>query len=464
MGGGHGLRVKSFVQFFLCHQAMLEHEVVHATACLEGFLRDLGGGLVADVRVQGRDNADGVLHHLVAVLDIDSDAVDALGAEGFHYVDQPGLALEDALDDDGLHHVQLQLAGLGGEGDGGVVADDLEAHLVRDLGDDGIHLARHDGGTRRHGRQVDLVQAAAGAGGHEAQVVTDLGKLDGEAFQRRGITHIRAGVRRRFHEVRSLLELVACELGKADGAQFRETGNGVEAGADGSAAHIDLLQEHGVPLKVRDFLFEVVRERVEFLSGGHRNGVLQLGAAHLDNVLEFLPLGAEGVDEVLEGLLEMPVHPDEGVAEGARESVIRGLGTVHMVVRGAVLILALVMAQDLEGAVRNDLVGIHVHRGAGATLHHVHGELVVEFAIDNLLTGLDDGVRDGAVEHAQFGIGLGGGHFHIGDRDDVLGIVVHPRRGDLVVVECALSLDAVVGVGGYLEFAQEIAFYPEFGF
>ena len=122
------------------------------------------------------------------------------------------------------------------------------------------------------------------------------------------------------------------------------------------------------------------------------------------------------------------------------------------------------MAHELEGAVRNHFVGIHIDGSAGAALHHVHRELVVELAVHDFLAGLDNGVRDGAVQHAEFGVGLRGGHLHVGDRDDVLRIVEHLRRGNLVIVEGPLGLDAIVGVGRYLELAEEVAFDPEFGF
>ena len=88
----------------------------------------------------------------------------------------------------------------------------------------------------------------------------------------------------------------------------------------------------------------------------------------------------------------------------------------------------------------------------------------MELAVHDFLAGLDDGVRDGAVQHAEFGVGLRGGHLHISDRDDVLRVMEHLRRGNLVIVEGPLGLNAVVGVGRDLKFTEEVAFDPEFGF
>ena len=61
---------------------------------------------------------------------------------------------------------------------------------------------------------------------------------------------------------------------------------------------------------------------------------------------------------------------------GAGIGVVGGLGHVDVVVGVAVLILAALVTHELEGAVGDDLIGIHVHAGAGAALHHVDGEVM----------------------------------------------------------------------------------------
>ena len=55
--------------------------------------------------------------------------------------------------------------------------------------------------TRLHRRQVDLVEAAARAGGEQAQVVADLGELDGGALQEPESSTYVAGVARRLDQV-----------------------------------------------------------------------------------------------------------------------------------------------------------------------------------------------------------------------------------------------------------------------
>ena len=145
MRNEHILWVESLVEFLLGHNALLEHYVIDGAVGLEGFLGYLGRGLVAYVRIQGCDDADGVLDHLEVALLIDRDAKYALLGEGLDSLLEPDETLEERLGDDGLHDVELKLSCLGCKGDGGIVADDLEAYLVDYLRDDWIDLARHDG-------------------------------------------------------------------------------------------------------------------------------------------------------------------------------------------------------------------------------------------------------------------------------------------------------------------------------
>ena len=143
---------------------MLQHEVVDRAAGLVGLLGYLRAVLVADVGIQGSDDADGVLHHLVAALLVDGDAEDTLVGEGSDGVAEPPQTFKEALGDDGLHDVELKLTGLSGKGHGGVVADDLETGLIGHLRNDRVDLSRHDAGAGSFRRKVELMQAAAWTG------------------------------------------------------------------------------------------------------------------------------------------------------------------------------------------------------------------------------------------------------------------------------------------------------------
>ena len=135
-----------------------------------------------------------------------------------------------------------------------------------------------------------------------------------------------------------------------------------------------------------------------------------------------------------------------------------------MVVGGAELVLALLVPHEFQGAVGDDLVGVHVHRGAGAALHHIYRELVPQFTGHNFLAGRHNGIGNFGVQHAQLRVGGRRGHFYIGHGNDVLRIVAHPRVGNFIVVKSPLGLYAVISVDGNLKFADKVALDPEFGF
>ena len=77
------------------------------------------------------------------------------------------------------------------------------------------------------------------------------------------------------------------------------------------------------------------------------------------------------------------------VGYGDVVGALRHVHVVDGVQRGVVALLA---AEQFQRAVGDDLVGVHVGRGAGAALDDVDDELVVQFAAGDFLAGRDDGV------------------------------------------------------------------------
>ena len=79
-----------------------------------------------------------------------------------------------------------------------------------------------------------------------------------------------------------------------------------------------------------------------------------------------------------------------------------------MIVRITILILALLMAHDFECTVGNHLVGIHIDRCSGATLHHVDRKVFMEFTIYDFLTGLTDSAGNLVIDDTKRVISLHG--------------------------------------------------------
>ena len=84
-----------------------------------------------------------------------------------------------------------------------------------------------------------------------------------------------------------------------------------------------------------------------------------------------------------------------------------------VIVRIAVLIVALPVAHQLERAVGDHLVGVHVRRGAGAALEHVEPELIVKLAVDDFLAGAFDPREDRLVERPHSALARAAASFTI---------------------------------------------------
>ncbi len=199
---------------------------------------------------------------------------------------------------------------------------------------------------------------------------------------------------------------------------------------------------------------------LELLAEGHGDGVLELGPAHLDDPGELLALGPERRDELFQDRDELPHAVDERDAEGGRVYVVGRLRQVDVVVGVTVGVIALGEAHELEGAVGDDLVGVHVRRGSGPALDHVHHEVRVPLAVDDLSAGPDDGGGDVGREEAERPVGPGGGHLDLGQGDDEIGEVADIHAADGEVLRGPERLDAVVELERHLPLPEEVVLGP----
>src|SRR5205085_274576 len=76
-----------------------------------------------------------------------------------------------------------------------------------------------------------------------------------------------------------------------------------------------------------------------------------------------------------------------------RECVVRGLTHIDVVVRVYWLLAADFAAEQLNRAVRQYLVDVHVRLGARTRLPYIEREVFIELSGDRLIGGAHDGVR-----------------------------------------------------------------------
>lgn len=91
---------------------------------------------------------------------------------------------------------------------GHVITDDVKGHLVYHLGDNGVYLTRHDGRTVLFCRQIDLAETGSGAGGHQSEIVGDLGKRHGTGLDSSGYCYEGIQVLGSIDKVKSLYKTI----------------------------------------------------------------------------------------------------------------------------------------------------------------------------------------------------------------------------------------------------------------
>ncbi|MNQ75721.1 hypothetical protein D3C85_905260 [compost metagenome] len=103
----------------------------------------------------------------------------------------------------------------------------------------------------------------------------------------------------------------------------------------------------------------------DLLTQGEGGGVLQMGAANLDDVVEGGGLAGQGLFEGDESRQQLAGDGGDGrQVHGAREDIVAGLALVHLVVGMHQPRLSPCAAEQLAGPVRQHLVEVHVGLGA----------------------------------------------------------------------------------------------------
>jgi hypothetical protein len=179
----------------------------------------------------------------------------------------------------------------------------------------------------------------------------------------------------------------------------------------------------------------------------------------LDHVVELPGFPFEGAPELLEGGDQVPLDRDEGrQVDGRGDDVVGGLAHVDVVVRVDGALRADLTAEKLDRPVRDDLVGVHVGRGPGASLEYIQDEGVIEGALNDLLGSLHDGVLELLVEEAQLVVHDRGFELYGSQSLDKAARLAQVAYGE--VFEGASRLGAEKGVARDLDLPHRVALYP----
>ena len=175
---------------------------------------------------------------------------------------------------------------------------------------------------------------------------------------------------------------------------------------------------------------------------GH--SVLQMRAPHLEDAAVGRRLFLELRRETLERGEEVVALFREADLDARGEGVIRRLRHIRVIVRRDDVVAPLRLAAQLERAVAEHLVHIHIDRRARAALNRVHGELIDQSALDDLIRRLHEHITDLTPQTSRIHVCERRRLLHLCKGDDKVGVELLPR--DVEVLHRAHRLYAVVNL------------------
>ena len=195
----------------------------------------------------------------------------------------------------------------------------------------------------------------------------------------------------------------------------------------------------------------------DLLAERQRCGVLQMGAADLDDAVEggglLLQRRAQRAQRRQQPLLQR-LHRRH--MHGRREHVVAALAAVDVVVGVHEPPFPTRAAHQLAGAVGQHLVDVHVRLRARAGLPHHQRELVGMQPRDHLVGGGHDGLGLVCRLQAQRLVDHGRRPLHPRQRPDQLRRLA--LAGDVEVLQRALRLRAPQAMGGHFDRAEGVVF------
>ena len=238
--------------------------------------------------------------------------------------------------------------------------------------------------------------------GPEASSRMSLAILPGVGAQR---GRDRGGVAHGLHQlnaVRALAQLQSGQLLEVLDHQLRVAGLGVEPGAHGGPADPEVAQVVGGTGQAGAVALDGVAVGGEFLAEADRGRILEVGAAGLEHVVERFGSSAERGAQAVEGRQQIGQQAQRAEPDGRGDHVVGGLRHVDVIVGVNRRVLATTTAEQLVGAVGEDLVAVHVVRRAGARLVGIHDELIAMLAGEHFIGGPHDGVGEPGLEAPRF--------------------------------------------------------------
>ena len=95
-------------------------------------------------------------------------------------------------------------------------------------------------------------------------------------------------------------------------------------------------------------------------------------------------------------------------------------------------VITFLAAQDLDGTVGDNLIGIHVQRSSCTSLNRIYDKVLMELSLQDLITGFYDRIGDLFVKKTYLTVGDSCCFFDISQAVDDLRM--HAKTGDMKVL------------------------------
>ena len=177
--------------------------------------------------------------------------------------------------------------------------------------------------------------------------------------------------------------------------------------------------------------------------------------ADLDDSIEFLRLRGQCGPKTCECRNQRAVHLFQGChVNRGWDHIIARLTEIDMIVRVDELTAALA-AENLRSPIRNDLIDVHVRRGAGARLKDIYWKVLIQAPVRHLLGCCLNRGSDLRVQKSQLGIHARRRSFQQAQRPE------HGSRNaksaDGKIFNSTRCLDTIIRIRGDGQFTHRIA-------
>ena len=236
----------------------------------------------------------------------------------------------------------------------------------------------------------------------------------------------------------------------------------VQAGAGRRAANAQPPQ----PLRREARLLAPALDRrrpgAHFLPQPNRHRVLQVRPTGLHHIVPFGRLASGHLDEARKRRQQLIQPPQDAQPNRGGDCVIGRLRHIDVIIGMDGLFAGFnVIAEDLIGAIRHHLVGVHVMAGARARLKGIDHKMLMMLSSQDFVARLNDGFREFGVEQAQVPVHFGRRPFDERDAPDEGGQRLH--AGDREILPRALRLRRVERPQRHANLAQRIHLDPILG-